>query len=413
MQKLNQKLKLKRRMISKFAALHLYGNPSKDLKIIGVTGTNGKTTTATLLYKIARKLGYKAGLIGTVEVLINDETYEFEHKIPTTPDPLTLNKILKTMVSKDVKYVFIEVSSHAMDQDRVAGVNFVGGIFTNLTHDHLDYHGSMEKYFNAKKKFFNMLPSDAFALSNADDEHGTLMIENTKAGKYTYGFSGGENFHGEIFKSDFSGLELRANDANIKSNLLGKFNAYNLMAVFAGATLLGFSTPKILKALSEITPPKGRFEHFISPKKGIIGIVDYAHSPDAVEKVLLTVKEIKGEKARIISVYGCGGDRDPMKRRVMGKIGTMLSDIAIFTTDNPRTEDPEKIIREMKTDISIEELKKVQVYTDRRVAIKKASSLAHEGDVVIVMGKGHETYQEINGVKHDFNDMEELRKVLK
>ncbi len=406
---IDQKLKLKRRIIAKLAALHFYGNPSKDLKIVGVTGTNGKTTTATLLYKISTALGYKSGLIGTVENIIINERRE---ALRTTPSPIPLNSLLKEMLSKGVEYVFIEVSSHALDQDRVAGINFTGGIFTNLTHDHLDYHKSIENYFGAKKKFFKMLPENAFALSNGDDEHGAMMLEDIKAKKNIYGFEGGENFHGEILKSDFGGLELKFNRTNIHSKLIGRFNAYNLLSVWSACKLLNFNMPKVKNILEDITPPAGRFEYFIS-NNGIVGIVDYAHTPDALEKVLLTIKDIKSEGSRIISVFGCGGDRDPMKRRVMGKVGATFSDISIFTTDNPRSEDPEKIISEMKTDVSMEELKRVQVYTDRRIAIEKAIAQAKAGDIVLVAGKGHETYQEISGTKYHFNDMEELKKFLK
>ncbi len=406
--RIDQKLKLKRRIIAKLAALHFYGNPSKDLKIVGVTGTNGKTTTATLLYKISTALGYKSGLIGTVENIIINERRE---ALRTTPSPIPLNSLLKEMLSKGVEYVFIEVSSHALDQDRVAGINFTGGIFTNLTHDHLDYHKSIENYFGAKKKFFKMLPENAFALSNGDDEHGAMMLEDIKAKKNIYGFEGGENFHGEILKSDFGGLELKFNRTNIHSKLIGRFNAYNLLSVWSACKLLNFNMPKVKSILEDITPPAGRFEYFIS-SNGVVGIVDYAHTPDALEKVLLTIKDIKSEGSRIISVFGCGGDRDPMKRRVMGKVGATFSDISIFTTDNPRSEDPEKIISEMKTDVSMEELKRVQVYTDRRSAIEKAIAQAKAGDIVLVAGKGHETYQEISGTKYHFNDMEELKKLL-
>lgn len=408
MKELIKKLKIKRRAIALLASIHFYGNPSKDLKIIGITGTNGKTTTATLLYKIATALGKKAGLISTVENRILNEVRESTH---TTPDPLHLNKLLKEMAEKGVKYVFMEVSSHALDQDRVAGINFAGGIFTNLTHDHLDYHKSIENYFIAKKKFFNMLFASAFALTNGDDEHGILMQENIKANKYVYGFTGGENFHGEILKSDFGGLELKFNRTGIHSNLIGKFNAYNLLSVWSACKLLDFNMQKVKSVLEDITPPTGRFEYFIS-ENGVVSIVDYAHTPDALEKVLLTIKDIKSSGSKIISVFGCGGDRDPMKRRVMGKVGAMLSDLAIFTTDNPRSEDPEEIIAQMKTDLSVVELKKVQVYIDRKVAIGKAVEQANTGDIVLVAGKGHEHYQEIMGIKHHFNDMEELKRVL-
>ncbi|MBU0612108.1 UDP-N-acetylmuramoyl-L-alanyl-D-glutamate--2,6-diaminopimelate ligase [Patescibacteria group bacterium] len=408
MKKLFKNLKIKRRAIAKLAALHFYGNPSVKLKIVGVTGTNGKTTTATLLYKIATELGYKTGLISTVENIIGTEK---RHATHTTPGPIPLNKLLKEMVEKDCEYVFMEVSSHAMDQKRVAGVSFVGGVFTNLTHDHLDYHKSFENYFLAKKKFFNFLPKTSFALSNGDDEHGKAIIDGIKAKQYLYGFNGMENFHGEIFKLDFSGLGLDVNGNKINSRLLGKFNANNLLAIWSTCKLLGFDTDKVNKILENIEPPRGRFDHFLS-KNGVLAIVDYAHTPDALEKVLLAIKEIKKENGKIISVFGCGGDRDPLKRRIMGKIGTSLSDIAIITSDNPRSEDPEKIINEMKVDLTMNDLKKVKTISDRRGAIKEAIKLAQAGDIILCAGKGHEEYQEIKGVKHHFNDMEELKKNL-
>lgn len=403
------RLKIKRRAIATLAAYHFYGNPSKKLKIIGVTGTNGKTTTATLLYKIATSLGYKAGLISTVENIILDEK---RSTINTTPGPMVLNGLLSEMVDKGCEYVFMEVSSHAMDQNRVAGINFVGGIFTNLTQDHLDYHKSMENYFLAKKKFFRILSSNAFALSNVDDENGILITEGVKAKKYFYGFDKECDYRGKISKSDFYGLELLFNSEHIKSNLLGRFNAYNLLAVWSTCVLLGFDMEKVKNVLRDIEPPRGRFDHFISPT-GIMGVVDFAHSPDSLEKIIKTLREIKPTSGRIITVFGCGGDRDPLKRRIMGKIGAMFSDVAIFTSDNPRSEDPEKIIAEMKTDLSMYELQNVLTITDRREAIKKAMKIAQSGDVVLLAGKGHEEYQEICGVKHHFNDTEELKKALK
>ncbi|MFZ2072201.1 MAG: UDP-N-acetylmuramoyl-L-alanyl-D-glutamate--2,6-diaminopimelate ligase [Minisyncoccia bacterium] len=415
MRRLIKNLKIKRRAIATLAAMHFYGNPSAKLKIVGVTGTNGKTTTATLLYKIATELGFKTGLISTVENIIGKEK---RHATHTTPGPIPLNKLLSEMVDKGCEYVFMEVSSHAMDQKRVAGVNFVGGIFTNLTHDHLDYHKSFENYFLAKKKFFQMLSSSAFAISNGDDEHGKAMIEGIDAKKFLYGFMGGEEFHGEIKKLDFSGLELEINEPKclpdlwrVKSKLLGKFNAYNLLEVWSACKLLGFDIDKVNKILENIEPPKGRFDHFLS-SSGVLSIVDYAHTPDALEKILLTIKEIKSKEGRVISVFGCGGNRDPLKRRIMGKIGASLSDIAIITSDNPRSEDPDKIILEMKVDLTMNDLKKVKTIADRREAIKEAVNLAQKGDIILCAGKGHEEYQEINGVRHHFNDMEELKKAF-
>ena len=423
MKNLIKKFKIKRRAIAALAAFHFYGNPSVRLKIVGVTGTNGKTTTATLLYKIATELGYKAGLIGTIENIILDEK---RPALRTTPSPIPLNRLLSEMADKGCEYVFMEVSSHALDQKRVAGINFVGGIFTNLTQDHLDYHKSMEHYFLAKKKFFQSLNKDAFALSNADDEHGKEIIEDTKAKKYLYGFAEFpdvgrlenqtsnvcEYFHGEILKIDFNGIEMKINNEKINSKLLGKFNAYNLLAVWSTCKLLGFDGEKVKKIIENIKPPKGRFDHFLS-STGVLGIIDFAHTPDALEKILLAIKEIKTSDGKIISVFGCGGDRDPLKRRIMGKIGATLSDIAIFTSDNPRSEDPEKIITAMKTDLSMTDSRKVISIPDRSKAIKEAVNLSKKGDIILCAGKGHEEYQEIKGFKYDFNDMEELKRNLK
>ena len=425
-----KKLKIKRRLIAMLAGWHFFGNPSKKLKIIGVTGTNGKTTVATLLYKIATALGYKSGLISTVNIIIGDEKNIIPHdeKSPsTTPDPVFLYKLLNRMVEEGCQYVFMEVSSHALDQKRVAGISFSGGIFTNLTHDHLDYHKSIENYFKAKKKFFEILPRSSFALSNIDDDYGLAMIENIKAEKFFYGF--GEDtemvdFYGKILKLDFSGLELDFNGEKIKSKLLGRFNAYNLLSIWATARLLNFDMKKVNKILEEIKPPHGRFEYFMAGNRVSV-IVDYAHSPDALEKVLSTVKEIiptkvgtptgVGEPAtgRIISVFGCGGDRDQAKRPKMGKIGASLSDVAIFTSDNPRNEDPDKIIEQMQDNLDEEESNKVITISDRRLAIKEAAEMAKPGDIILCAGKGHEDYQEIKGVKSHFDDFEEFKKVLK
>ncbi len=406
MKNLIKSLKLKRRMITRLAALHFYGNSSAKLKIIGVTGTNGKTTTATLLYKVAKGLGYKVGLIGTVENIIVDEVIEATH---TTPDPIQLNRLLSKMVEKGCEYVFMEVSSHAIDQNRIAGINFTGGVFTNLTHDHLDYHKSIENYFLAKKKFFDYLPSTAFALTNNDDEHGRLILADTKALKNTYGFSSGENFHGNLEKIDFQGIDLDVNGEKFQTHLLGKFNAYNLLSVISTSKLLGFDMQKVKEILKEIDPPKGRFDYFLS-NTGVLCVVDFAHTPDALEKIMSAILEIKEKNGKLISVFGCGGDRDPLKRRIMGKIGAQFSDSAIFTADNPRSEDIEKIIAEMKTDLTMSEIKKVESIVDRKDAIKKAVSLAQKGDVILCAGKGHESYQEIKGIKHHFNDLEELKK---
>ena len=412
-------LKLKRRGITLLAGMHFYGNPSAGMKVVGVTGTNGKTTVATLLYNVATGLGYKSGLIGTVENMINGEKIPATH---TTPDPLSLHKLMSEMAQKGCEYVFMEVSSHALDQGRVAGINFAGGVFTNLTHDHLDYHKNLENYFGAKKKFFKILPASAFALSNLDNEYGEKMLEGIKARKFSYGFASGighpeiqvsntrqDDFHGEIRKLDFSGLELFFNGSKVKSKFLGKFNAYNLLATWGALSLLGFDMEKAKKIIETIQPPRGRFEHFMS-KSGVLVIVDYAHTPDALQNIFSAVKEVKPEKGRIISVFGCGGDRDPAKRKIMGHIGAILSDIAIFTSDNPRSEDPEKIIAEMKDELTSEDFKKIKTISNRREAIKEAVKISVKGDIILCAGKGHEDYQEIKGVKHHFDDMEEFQK---
>ena len=410
MKNIVKNLRLKRRGVALLAGMHFYGNPSTKLKIIGVTGTNGKTTTATLLYKIATALGYKAGLISTVENIIAGEEVPIPELAPqTTPDPIYLHKLLNEMVEKGCEYVFMEVSSHALDQSRVTGINFTGGIFTNLTHDHLDYHKTIENYFGAKKKFFHMLPPEAFALSNSDDDYGDAMLEHIHARKFTYGFNKFEDFHGEITKLDFNGLLLSINKEEVYSKLLGKFNAYNLLAVWSACKLLGFDMVKVKKVLKNIEPPRGRFEHFTS-KNSVLAIVDYAHSPDSLEKILLAVQELKQKNGRIISIFGCGGDRDPFKRPIMGRLGASLSDIAIFTSDNPRSEDSEKIIEQMKSNLAPEDLKKVKTIVNRHEAILEGVKMAKRGDIILCAGKGHENYQEIKGVKSHFDDMEELQK---
>lgn len=405
-------LKLKRRFIALLGSLHFFGNPSSRLKIVGVTGTSGKTTTVTLLYEVAIALGYRAGLISTVTTLAAGKKLDIERKTPTTPDVLTLNNILKKMVEEKCEYVFMEVSSQGMDQDRVAGVNFVGGIFTNLSQDHFDYHKNFENYFQAKKKFFKFLPKHVFALSNADDKYGLRMLEGINANQFSYGFLGDFNkvyFHGEIKKLDFDGLKLSFNDIPIKTKLLGKFNAYNILTVWSACSLLGFDMNKVNKILENVEPPKGRFEHFTS-KNGVLVIVDYAHKPDALEKVLSAVKDTKKTDGKIISVFGCGGDKDPFKRPIMGKIGASMSDIAIFTSDNPRSEDPDEIIKQMKTTLSEDEIKKVKTIANRGEAIKEAVRIAQKGDIILCAGKGDEDYQIIKGVKSHFDDMEEFIK---
>jgi UDP-N-acetylmuramoyl-L-alanyl-D-glutamate--2,6-diaminopimelate ligase len=390
---------------------YYYGNPAKKLKIIGVTGTSGKTTTATLLYKISTALGYKTGLVSTVENIIGDEIRETNL---TTPNSIVLTKLFSEMVEKGCKYVFMEVSSHSVDQKRIAGISFIGGLFINLSQDHLDYHKDMEDYFQAKKKFFKILPKKAFALSNADDKYGIRVLEGIRAHPFVYGFLRDFNkvhFHGEIKKMDFEGLVLSFNNIEVKSKLLGKFNAYNLLAVWSACSLLDFDMNKVNKILETIEPPRGRFEHFTSPN-GVLVIIDYAHKPDALEKIFEAVKEVISGQGKLISVFGCGGDRDPFKRPIMGKIGAFNSDIVIFTSDNPRSEDPNKIIEQMKTNLSAEELKKVITIPNRREAIKEAVKLAKNGDIILCAGKGHENYQIIKEVKSHFDDMEEFKKLF-
>ncbi len=416
---------IRRRIINNLIGFNFFRNPYKNLKIVGVTGTSGKTTTATLLYKITTALGYKAGLLSTVENIIAGKIKPSSEKGPaTSPDLSKLKKLLEEMFEKGCEYVFMEVSSIAEDQNRLAGIKFSGGIFTNLSQDHIDYHKTIKNYFLAKKKFFKRLPKDAFALSNVDDNYGVPMVENIKAKKYLYGFSDLElefpngkqipdwrDFHGKILKLDIEGLELDFNGEKVKSKLLGKFNAYNLLGVWSACKLLGFDMRKVKEIIETIEPPRGRFDHFTSPD-GVLAVVDYSHKPDALKNILLAIKEVKPKNSRIISVFGCGGDRDPVKRPMMGKIGASLSDVAIFTSDNPRSEDPNAIIERMKDDLTHEESVKVITILDRRLAIAEAVELSKKGDVVLVAGFGHEHYQEIKGVKNYFNDTEELQKAF-
>ena len=389
--------------------MYYYGHPSKKLKIVGVTGTSGKTTIATLLYKISTELGYKTGLVSTVENIIGTE------KIPTsltTPDSVTLTLLFRRMVDAGCEYAFMEVSSHSIEQNRVAGIPFIGGIFINLSQDHLDYHKDMEDYFQAKKKFFKMLGSDSFALSNADDTYGERMLEGIAAKPSLYGIENKDvKFYGQISKLDFSGLQLKFNQSEIRSKLLGKFNAYNLLAVWSACSLIGFDMDRVNKILENIQPPRGRFEHFTSAS-GVLAIVDYAHKPDALEKIFEAVKEVIGGNGKLISVFGCGGDRDPFKRPIMGKIGAQNSDVAIFTSDNPRSEDPDTIIEQMKADLSPDDLMKVRTIVNRHEAIREAVKIAQKGDIILVAGKGHENYQIVKGVKSHFDDMEELQKAF-
>lgn len=381
-----------------------YGHPSSKLKLVGVTGTNGKTTTATLLYEIARLEGYKAGLLSTVCNYVDGKAIPTTH---TTPDPLTLNALLAEMVDAGCDYAFMEVSSHAAEQQRIAGVRFAGGVFSNLTRDHLDYHGTVDNYMNAKKKFFDMLPADAFALVNADDKAGAYMLQNTKAHTYTYSLRTQADFHCKILETRLDGTLMLLNGRDVEVQFTGRFNAYNLTAVYGAAILTGFKPEEVLVNMSRLVPVAGRFQTMQSPS-GFTAIVDYAHTPDALVNVLDTIRDIVGAEGEIITVVGAGGDRDHGKRPMMAREAACRSDRLILTSDNPRTEQPDAIINDMKAGLSASELSRTICITDRAEAIRTACALAGKGTVILVAGKGHETYQEINGVRHHFDDREVL-----
>lgn len=390
-------------------ASNFFDNPSEKLKLVGVTGTNGKTTVATLLHRLYRALGNKPGLISTVVNLIGTKEIPASH---TTPDPVQLNRLLQQMVEEGCKYCFMEVSSHAIHQRRIAGLVFKGGIFTNITHDHLDYHKTFDNYIKAKKQFFDGLPADAFSLVNVDDIHGEIMVQNTRSKVHHYALKTGADFKAKILENHFQGLNLILDDREIWSKLIGRFNAYNLLATYATAILLGEDKMEVLTMLSNLNPPTGRFQ-YIRSENGIIGIVDYAHTPDALKNVLSTIQEIRGGNERVITVVGCGGDRDKTKRPEMAKIAADLSDRVLLTSDNPRTEEPEAIIRDMQAGLEIVQQKKSLAITDRKEAIKAAASMAEPGDIILVAGKGHETYQEIKGERFDFDDMKILTEMIK
>ena len=378
------------------------GEPSKQLNLVGVTGTNGKTTVATLLYRMFRKLGYKVGLLSTVCNYIQEKELPATH---TTPDAIELNALLAQMVEAGCDYVFMEVSSHAIDQKRIAGLDFKGGIFTNLTRDHLDYHLTFEAYRDAKKAFFDGLPKGAFALTNKDDKNGEFMLQNTKANKKTYSFLSLADFKGKILEAHFDGTEMSINGKEIATQFVGKFNAYNLLAVYGAAILLGHDPDEVLLILSTLRSVAGRFQTFRSPE-GYTAIVDYAHTPDALTNVLNAIREVLSKKGNIITVVGCGGNRDKGKRPLMAKEAARLSDYVILTSDNPRFEEPEDIIRDMEEGLTDASPKKSLKITDRKEAIRTACLLAQTGDVVLIAGKGHEDYQEVKGIKHHFDDRE-------
>jgi len=390
------------------AASNFFDNPSKELELVGVTGTNGKTTIATLLYRMFQKGGRPSGLISTIRILISDTEYPATH---TTPDSITINRMLRQMVDQGVGYCFMEVSSHGIDQGRTAGLHFRGGVFTNLTHDHLDYHGDFATYRDVKKSFFDQLESDAFALYNADDKNGPVMVQNTRAKKYSYALKTVADYKARIMENQFTGLLLQINDKEVWTRLIGSFNAYNLLAIYAVADLLGFDSQDNLRIISELENVEGRFQHALS-KGGINAIVDYAHTPDALKNVLETINTIRTNNEQLITVVGCGGDRDRTKRPKMGHIASALSNQVVFTSDNPRSEDPESIIKEVEEGVQPENYKKTLSIVDRKQAIKTACSLAKQGDIILVAGKGHETYQIIGNERFDFDDFEITSDIL-
>lgn len=389
-------------------ASNFYGVPSSRMRLVGVTGTNGKTTCATLLYNLFTALGHKCGLISTVENKIGREVIPSTH---TTPDPVSLNKLLADMVDENCTYAFMEVSSHAAAQNRITGLEFIGAIFTNLTLDHLDYHKTLENYRDAKKKFFDQMPYGSFALVNVDDRNGMFMMQNTKAKRYTYGLKNMADYKAKVLEDSLTGLHLIIDGQEFWTKLIGNFNAYNLLAVYSTAVLLGESKVDVLTALSALSPPEGRFQ-YIKSKSNVAAIVDYAHTPDALENVLKTIEEIRTRNEQVITIVGCGGDRDRSKRPLMAQIACEHSDRVILTSDNPRSENPEDILAEMQTGVDPSNYKKVLKVTDRKEAIRTAISLAKDGDIILVAGKGHEKYQEIQGVKYPFDDMEVIKETF-
>jgi UDP-N-acetylmuramoyl-L-alanyl-D-glutamate--2,6-diaminopimelate ligase len=392
-----------------FIADAFFGNPSASMQVVGITGTNGKTTTATLLYQLFTALGYPCGLISTVQNLIGDAAESATH---TTPDAIAVHRLLGRMQESGCSHVFMEVSSHAVHQRRIAGIRFAGGVFTNITHDHLDYHKTFDEYIRVKKRFFDDLPREAFALSNLDDKRGAVMLQNTIAGKAGYSLRQPATFKGKVLENNLSGLVLDINGADVHCRLIGIFNAYNLLAAFGVATLLGEDKERVLEMLSNLKGAPGRFETHRSAKDGILGIVDYAHTPDALLNVLATINQLRSDDQQLISVVGCGGDRDAAKRPIMAQAACEHSTKVILTSDNPRSENPETILDDMEAGLNISQRRKALRITDRKEAIKTAVSLAHPGDIILVAGKGHETYQEVKGIRHHFDDREVLTKTF-
>ena len=392
-----------------FIANNFFGKPSEKIKLVGVTGTNGKTTIATLLYKLFTRLGYTCGLLSTVENKIGATTVPATH---TTPDAISLNRLLKQMVDEGCTHVFMETSSHAIHQHRVTGLQYAGGVFSNITHDHLDYHQTFDEYIRVKKAFFDSLPSSAFAISNADDKRGMVMLQNTNAKKYYYSLKTVADFKGKILDNSLAGLQMTVNDVEVHFRLIGEFNAYNLLAVYGAAVCLGEDKQEVLTALSLMTGAEGRFDYMVSVNEKVIAIVDYAHTPDALLNVLATIKKLRKGFEQVITVVGCGGDRDRTKRPVMGAAACEHSDKVIFTSDNPRSEDPAQIIRDMEEGLSAAAKRKYISIVDRREAIKTAVSLAKKEDIVLIAGKGHEKYQEIKGVRNHFDDKEVVKEMF-
>ena len=389
------------------AASNFYGNPSHKLQLVGITGTNGKTTTVTLLHRMMREMGIKAGLISTIVNRINDEEIAATH---TTPDAVELNRLLAMMVEKGCEYCFMEVSSHAIVQNRIAGIQFAGAIFSNITHDHLDFHKTMANYIAAKKQLFDSLSENAFALTNIDDKNGSVMVQNCKARVKTYSLQTVADFRCKIIESTIHGQQLELNGKQLWTPLVGRFNAYNITAIVATAILCGFDTDETLRIASALHAAPGRFQYLHG--KGVTAIVDYAHTPDALQNVIDTINEVREKKQNLIVVVGCGGDRDPLKRPIMAKIAADGCNHLILTSDNPRTENPDTILDQMEAGLSPEQRSKTVRITDRRQAIKTATMMTREGDIILIAGKGHETYQEINGVRHHFDDCEEVNKLL-
>ena len=392
-----------------FMAANFHENPSKNLKLIGVTGTNGKTTVASLLYNLFKKAGFKVGLLSTVKIMIDAKEYKATH---TTPDSLTINHYLQLMNIEGVEFCFMEVSSHGIHQYRTEGLKFEGGIFTNLSHDHLDYHNTFSEYRDVKKRFFDTLPSEAFALVNMDDKNGLVMLQNTSAKKYTYALKSYADYRAQIIENQFSGLLLKINEIELWTKLIGNFNAYNVLAIYATADLLGLDQQETLTLISELETVSGRFQYLISDEK-ITAIIDYAHTPDALKNVLETINSIRTKNEELITVVGCGGDRDKTKRPKMGHIASALSTRVIFTSDNPRSEEPQAIVDEIEKGVEPQNYKKVVTIIDRKQAIKTACQMAKANDIILVAGKGHETYQEINGERFDFDDFKIVKDFLK